>query len=192
MSPHSQRKFLIVDALSGVQTFARQLLHSHGVPPDHVLCCADTESALAQGLSFKPDVLITDWFGKDAPTGLQLHARLHEALPALQLGLMSFEVTPEHEREAQASGAHFLLKKPFSPEQLRTAVQQLLEALAKQGHPPPRLLMVPPEPVVKPGDQVRYNGQIHTVQYVVHRHGATAVQLKGQAALIPVTKLQPR
>ena len=27
---------------------------------------------------------------------------------------MSFEVTPEHEREAQASGAHFLLKKPFS------------------------------------------------------------------------------
>lgn len=192
MFSHLHRKFLVVDALAGVQTFARQQLQGHGIAPDHVLCCADPEAALAQGLSFRPDVLITDWFSKESLNGLQLHGRLQEALPGLQLGLLSFEHTAEHEREAQARQAHFLLKKPFTAEQMRAALHKLLDELNKQTPPPPRYVTVPAEPAIKPGDQVRYNGQVHTVQYVVHRQGATVVQLKGQAMLIPVTKLQPR
>lgn len=185
-----QRKFLVVDALAGVQTFTRQLLQSHGCAAAHVLCCADTESALAQGLSFKPDVLITDSFTHEVLSGLQLFERLHATTPGLQLALLCFEPTPELEREAQSCGAHFLLKKPFKPEQLRAAIQKLMAVLDKQA--PARVLPVPPpEPVIKPGDSVRYNGSAHVVQYVVHRQGATVVQLKGQVALIPVAKLQP-
>ena len=45
-------KFLVVDPLAGVQTFARQLLQSHGFAADSILCCAEPDSALAQGLLF--------------------------------------------------------------------------------------------------------------------------------------------
>jgi len=200
-------KFLVVDALVGVQTFARQLLQSHGFAADSILCCADTDAALAQGLAFKPHFLITDWFPKSPLTGIQLFHRLQEVQPGLHLSLLSFDVTAEHEREAQALGAHFLLKKPFTAEQLKAEMNRSLEALAKnspglhgqvrdvmrtgRAAPRPPLPVIPPQPVVKPGDKVRYNGAVHVAQHVVHRHGETVVQLKGQNALIPIDKLQP-
>ncbi len=182
-------KFLVVDALAGVQTFARQLLQSHGVPAQGILCCANPDTALAQGLAFQPQVLITDWFPKSMLNGAQLFQRLREAQPTLQLALLSFDVTAEHEREARALGAHFLLKKPFTPDQLKAEVARLLDALAK--NPPRRPLLLPPQPVLKPGDRVRYQGEIHVAQYVVHRHGGAVVQLQGMTEFIPLDKLAP-
>lgn len=203
-------RFLVVDALEGVQVFARQLLQGYGFGPASIQCCAGTEAALAQGLGFKPDFLITDWFAKSAITGIQLHERLRKVQPALRLALMSFEVTPEHERQARALNAHFLLRKPFTAEQLKAAIGSSLEGLAKDApalhdrltsvmrasQPSgalPRVAMpfIPPAPVIKPGDRVRYNGQAHVAQHVVHRQGGTVVQLKGQPGFVPVEKLQP-
>ncbi|MFG6467550.1 hypothetical protein [Roseateles sp. BYS87W] len=208
-------KFLVVDALAGVQTFVRQLLQAHGFAPDHILCCADPDSALSQGLLFKPNFLITDWFPKATLQGPALYQRLREVQPRLQLALFSFQVTPEQEFEAEAHGAHFLLKKPFTADQLKTEMTRALETLAKD-HPAlhgqlrdvmrasrpsasmapaaptrPVLPVLPPQPVIKPGDRVRFNGELHTAQYVVHRQGGTVVQLKGQASFVPVEKLQP-
>jgi DNA-binding response OmpR family regulator len=189
-----------------VQTFARQLLQSHGFAADSILCCADTDSALAQGLAFKPRFLVTDWFPKAPLTGIQLYQRLREVQPTLHLSLLSFEVTPEHEFEAEAHGAHFLLKKPFTAEQLKAEMTRSLEALAKNSPglhgqvrntlrtakpaPRPVLPVIPPLPVIKPGDKVRYQGSVHVAQHVVHRHGETVVQLKGQNGFVPVDKLQ--
>ncbi|HEY0956953.1 MAG TPA: response regulator [Roseateles sp.] len=191
-------KFLVVDALAGVQTFARQLLQGRGHSADSILCCADTDTALAQGLVFKPQFLITDWFPKAPLTGLQLCQRLRDAQPGLHLALLSFDVTPEHEFEAEAHGARFLLKKPFTADQLKARVNDTLEALAKQSpaarKPPPArpvLPVLPPQPVIKPGDQVRYKGTVHVAQHVVHRHGETVVQLRGQPGFVPLEKLQP-
>lgn len=199
-------KFLVVDPLAGVQTFARQLLQSRGFAADSILCCADTDAALAQGLLFKPHFLVTDWFPKATLSGIQLYQRLREVQPALHLSLLSFEVTPEHQFEAEAHGAHFLLKKPFTAEQLKTEMNRSLEALAKNSPrlhgqvrdtmraakpaPRPVLPVIAPQPVIKPGDKVRFNGAVHVAQYVVHRHGETVVQLKGQTGFVPVDKLQ--
>ena len=200
-------KFLVVDLLAGVQTFARQLLQGHGFTADSILCCADTDAALAQGLLFKPHFLITDWFPKAPLTGIQLHQRLREVQPSLHLSLLSFEVTAEHQFEAEAQGAHFLLKKPFTAEQLNAEMNRSLEALAKNSPglhgqvrdtmraakpaARPALPVIPPQPVIKPGDKVRFNGSVHLAQYVVHRHGETVVQLKGQNGFVPLEKLQP-
>ncbi len=190
-------KFLVVDPLAGVQIFIRQLLQSHGAAAEHIICCANTEAALAQGLVFKPDFLVTDWFPKSDVTGPGLYQRLREAKPAMQLALLSFEVSAEHEFEAEAHGARFLLKKPFTPDQLKGAMAGVLAALAKpepvavSRFSRPALRPMPPPPVVKPGDKVRFQGGVHIAQHVVHRHGETVVQLKGQASLIPLDKLQP-
>jgi DNA-binding response OmpR family regulator len=191
-------KFLVVDALAGVQTFARQLLQSHGHPADSILCCADTDTALAQGLVFKPHFLITDWFAKAPLTGLQLFQRLRGEQPGLHLALLSFEVTPEHQFEAEAHGARFLLKKPFTADQFKAEMNAALERLTKQPaaarKPPaarPVLPALPPQPVIKPGDRVRYQGAVHVAQHVVHRHGETVVQLKGQPGFVPLERLSP-
>lgn len=195
-------KFLVADPLPGVQTFARQLLLGHGFAADNILCCADPDTALVQGLVFKPHVLITDWFPRAALSGIQLHQRLREALPSLQLSLLSFEVTPEHRSEAEARGARFLLKKPFTAEQLRTEMNRTLEALAgkppaagrERAHRPATWAVrapLPPVLIVKPGDKVRFNGDLHVAQHVVHRNGGTVVQLRGLDRFVPLDKLQP-
>lgn len=191
-------KFLVVDPLAGVQAFARQLLQGHGFAADHILCCADPDTALAQGLVFKPQLLITDWFARRALDGIRLHQRLREAQPSLQLALLSFEVTPDHRREAEAHGARFLLQKPFAAEQLRAELGRTLEALACKPKPAasawaarPGRPLPPPLLVVKPGDRVRFNGDLHVAQHVVHRNGGTVVQLAGLTRFVPVDKLQP-
>lgn len=191
-------KILVVDPLAGVQAFARQLLQAHGFAADRVLCCADPDAALAQGLAFQPQLLITDWFPKRALSGIQLHQRLRGAQPSLQLALLSFEVTPEHRCEAEAHGARFLLQKPFTAEQLKTELGRTLEALTCKPSPAapawaPRPVRPPPPPllVVKPGDRVRFNGGLHVAQHVVHRNGGTVVQLTGLTRFVPVDKLQP-
>lgn len=208
-------KFLVVDALAGVQSFSRQLLLSHGFAAESILCCSDTESALAQGLNCAPALLVTDWFGKSALTGLALAERLKTSLPSLHLGFLSFECTAEQEAQAKALGAHFLLKKPFTAEQLRAEMVRALEAMSHElpavkarlqpaasaarpavtaSSPPPRprviVPVVPPAPIVKPGDQVVYGGNRHTVMHVVHRHGETVLQLKGQTSFVPVDKVK--
>ena len=146
-------KFLVVDPLAGVQAFARQLLQSQGFSSDSILCCADTEAALAQGLLFKPHFLITDWFAKAPLSGIQLYQRLREVQPSLHLSLLSFEVTPEHQFEAEAHGADFLLKKPFTAEQLKSEMSRSLEALAKNSpglHGQVRDVMRTAKPAARP------------------------------------------
>lgn len=210
-------KFLVVDALAGVQSFSRQLLLSHGFAADSIICCSDPENALARGLDCAPALLVTDWFGKSALTGVALAERLKSAVPGLHLGFLSFECTAEHEAQAKALGAHFLLKKPFTAEQLRAEMGRALEAMAPElpavkarlhpagtpaslrpavtaGNPPPRprviVPVVPPAPIVKPGDQVVFGGNRHTVMHVVHRHGETVLQLKGQTSFVPLDKVK--
>lgn len=202
-------KFLVVDALAGVQSFARQLLQGYGFAAAAILCCSSSEEALAKGLEFKPDFLITDWFGKSALTGPTLYQRLKDANPKLRLALLSFEVTPEHEAQALTLGSHFLLKKPFTADELKATMGRALEALAKDSPtlhqrltatmrtaqprgemPRVALPVLPIEPVIKQGDRVRYQGATYVAQYVVHRQGETVVQLKGQTGFVPVEKLQ--
>ncbi|HEY1128146.1 MAG TPA: response regulator [Roseateles sp.] len=194
-------KFLVVDPLAGVQTFARQMLLGYGFAVDNILCCADPDTALIQGLVFKPHFLVTDWFPKSALTGIQLCQRLREEQPSLHLSLLSFDWTPEHQAVAKAHGARFLLRKPFTAEQFRAEMTRSLEALAwktsgpaqdaKHSTRPLARPMLPPQLVVKPGDQVRFNGGLHVAQHVVHRNGGTVVQLKGQSSFVPLDKLQP-
>ncbi|RZJ06662.1 MAG: response regulator [Rubrivivax sp.] len=190
-------KFLVVDPLAGVQIFVRQLLQGHGVAAEQIICCANTDAALTQGLAFKPNFIITDWFPSTPLTGPLLYQRLREVQPGLQLALLSFDVTAEHEFEAEAHGAQFLLKKPFTADQLKAQMAKVLGSLPKPAAAAPAakparpvLPLIPPQPVLKPGDKVRYQGTVHVTEHVVHRHGETVVQLKGRAAFVPLEKLQ--
>ncbi|MFY7866601.1 hypothetical protein [Roseateles sp.] len=206
----AELRFLVVDGLSGVQTFARQMLEGFGVPAECVRCASDPESALTLGLEFKPDFLITDWFPRATLSGIALYEQLKTVTPGCRLALLSFEVGPEQEAQAQAAGSRFLLRKPFTAAELKATMSRALEALAKErpelhqrlsaimraanppGVAPPRIVLpaIPVPPALKPGDKVRFGDKTETVQVVVVSHGELVVQLRGSNALIPATKLQ--
>jgi len=206
----AELRFLVVDGLTGVQAFARQMLEGFGLPADSVRCASDPSSALSLGLEFKPDFLITDWFPKAELTGIALHQKIKEVAPGCRLALLSFEVGPEQEAQAAAAGSRFLLRKPFTAADLKATMSRALEALAKErpelhqrlsaimrsanppGSTPPRIVLpaIPVPPALKPGDKVRFGDKTETVQVVVVSHGELVVQLKGATGLVPATKLQ--
>ena len=203
----AELRFLVVDGLAGVQTFARQLLEGFGLPADSIRSASDPESGLAIGLDFKPDFLITDWFPKAAFNGIELHERLKASNPGCRLALLSFEVSPQHEADAYEAGSNFLLRKPFTAAELKSTMLHALEALAKErpelharlsaamktAQPAARQapkIVLPVIPSLKVGDKVKYQDKTHTIQYVVVSHGELVVQLTGNPALIPASKLK--
>jgi CheY-like chemotaxis protein len=201
----AELRFLVVDGLAGVQTFARQLLEGFGLTANSIRCASNPEAGLAIGLEFKPDFLISDWFPKAAMSGIDLYGRLKEANPGCRLALLSFEVDPQHLADAYEVGSNFLLKKPFTAAELKAEMTQALEALARErpelharlsaviktappAHKPPRIVL-PVIPSLKAGDQVKYRDKVEVVQYVVVSHGELVVQLKGHQVLIPAIRL---
>ncbi len=208
MSAANPLRFLIVDPLPGVQTFARQLLESYGFPADSIRCCGDSASALQQGLDFKPDFLISDSFPKAEMDAFGLHQHLQQAQPGCRLALLSFEITPELEARAAQAGARFVLKKPFTAADLRDTMRkslgsmaqerpelharmmQVMKAPAAPKAAPPRPIVLPPmQAPLKPGDKVNHGGKTATIEYVVIRHGELVVQLRGQGNLVPASQL---
>lgn len=205
MSESAALRFLIVDALSGVQTFARQLLEGYGFAASSIRTAADPEAALSLGQDFRPDFLVTDTFPKAQLTGLALHKRLLESNPACRLALLSFEISPEIEAQAREAQAKFLLRKPFTAQDLKDTLRKALEQLAQERPDlhqrlmsvmqapkaaAPRPIMLPAVEPLKPGDRVRYGDKTGTVQYVVIRAGELVVQLKGQGEFIPADKVR--
>lgn len=208
MSSPSPLRFLIVDPLPGVQTFARQLLEGYGFPADSICCAADSESAAKLGESFRPDFLISDSFAKSALDAFGLHRRLLQAQPSCRLALLSFEITPELQARAAEAGARFVLKKPFTAADLRDTLRKSLDTMAQERPElharlmqvmkapaaakaaPPRPIVLPPmQPALKPGDRVSHEGKTSTIECVVIRQGELVVQLRGQGNLIPASLL---
>lgn len=200
MNEQTALRFLIVDGLAGVQAYARQLLEAYGFDAANIRTAADPEAALALAQDFRPDLLITDSFPKSMLPGAALHQRLLASHPACRLALLSFELTPEVEAQAQEAQALFLLRKPFTAQELRDRLHKALEQLARerpeltmpapQGARPARPIQLPAVDPIKPGDRVRVGDQSGTVQYVLIRHGELAVQLKGQTDFIPADRVR--
>lgn len=204
MSEAAALRFLIVDGLAGVQTFARQLLEGYGFEAANIRTASDPEAALAIGQDFRPDYLITDTFPKATLSGIALHQRLLANQPDCRLALLSFEISPALEAQARQAQARFLLRKPFTAQDLRDTLRKSLEQLAQERPElhrrlmavmqapkaaPPRPIVLPPMDPIKPGDKVRLGDKTATVQYVVIRQGHLMVQLKGQAEFIPADKV---
>jgi CheY-like chemotaxis protein len=200
-------RFLVVDPLDGVQVFARRLLEGYGFDPALIHCCADPASALAHGFVDPPDFLVTDWFGSAELTGLQLIEQLRTQKPDCRVGFMSFKLTPEIEARATAAGSRFLLKKPFTADDLKRELQRTFEYLAQQqpdimvrvsaetqGRLDPRVarqIQLPPvPPPLRVGEAVSLAGKPHKVLAVVIRQGEQVAQLDGVKELIPSHRLE--
>jgi DNA-binding response OmpR family regulator len=199
-------QFFVVDPLDGVQVFARRLFEGYGFAPDAVHCFSDTGSALIAAMDTPPDFLITDWFGKADMTGVQLFQHIKAQHPACHVGFMSFQVTPEIEAAAKAAGSRFLLKKPFTAEELKATTHANLTWLARERpelaarlnqeskgkldvRVQRRIELPPVPPPIRPGDSVRFDGKPHKVVTVVISKGEQLAQLHGVKELVPAHRL---
>jgi CheY-like chemotaxis protein len=200
-------QFFVVDPLEGVQVFARRLLEGYGFAPDSIHCFSDTGSALIEAMDTPPDFLITDWFGKADMSGVALFEQIKDRNPNCHVGFMSFQVTPDIEAAAKAAGSRFLLKKPFTAEELKRTTQTNLEWLARERpelatrlkteskgkldvREQRRIELPPVPPPIRVGDSVRFDGKPHKVVTVVISRGEQMAQLHGIKDLVPAHKLQ--
>lgn len=195
----SNIRFLIADYSQGVQTFMRQKLESFGFQPDGIKTTSTPQAAADTLPELKPDFLLTCWFPKEPLSGFALFEKALQFNPGCHFALISQEVTPDHELRAAQAGAMFLLRKPFTVDQISEALRLALEKLAithpkmvrhvnaslhTTDHAMARTPSAAPPIQCKPGDSVIYQNQRETVQYVILRHDELVVQLKGHRGLV--------
>ena len=157
-------------------------------------------------ISLQPDLLITDWFAKEAMTGPALVREVSQFCPGCRPALMAQGVGPEHEQQARDVGALFLLNKPFTAEAARINLAKALEELGKTHSPIAQLLrahhdaahaprpvqiQLPKLPHYKPGDAVLYRNRTERVQHVILRRGEMVIQLQGVPGMIEADRVQP-
>lgn len=202
----SKISFLVVDGSNAVQTFIRRLLEGYGFAPDSIKTTSDPQYAAGLVADLNSDFLLTDWFAKDALDGIELFDLIKEFNPACQFALLSNEVTPEHQRRADAAGALFLLAKPFTADALRTALGEAIDRLVKTNpkiasylsarstsktQKPVEQPRVPAITQYRQGERVRFQGSIATVKYVILRRGELVLQLTEHPGfMIPAEKVE--
>jgi len=84
----------------------------------------DGEQALALALTFRPDIVLTD-IRMPFMDGLQLCAKLREALPGTMVAILSGHDEFAYAQEALKLGVREYLQKPVPPEDLVKAVRRL-------------------------------------------------------------------
>ena len=91
----------------------------------------DGEVALPQLLEKRPDILLTD-IKMPFMDGLELARIVRKELPDTRIIILSGHNEFEYARKALQLGAEEYLLKPFSPEELGTAVQRMLLKIKKR------------------------------------------------------------
>jgi CheY-like chemotaxis protein len=96
-----------------------------------VITARDGQEALEMAQSEKPHLIITDYHMPQL-SGLELCQRLKQdpatsSIPAIMLTARGYQLDPA---DTQQSGILCMLSKPFSPRQLLTTVNEVLERAA--------------------------------------------------------------
>jgi CheY-like chemotaxis protein len=96
-----------------------------------VITARDGQEALEMAQLEKPDLIITDYHMPQL-SGLELCQRLKQdpstsAIPAIMLTARGYQLDPA---DTEQSGILRMLSKPFSPRQLLTTVNEVLERAA--------------------------------------------------------------
>lgn len=119
------RKILVADDESHILNVVSLKLRNAGY---QVLTAADGREALELALAETPDLLITDYHMPEL-SGLELCRRLKEkqetaGIPAIMLTARGYSLEPQ---DTEKSGILCMLSKPFSPRQLLTTVNEILQ-----------------------------------------------------------------
>lgn len=115
-------KILVVDDSKAMRMIvSRAIKASPAYASATILEAVNGRDALAVAEAESPDVIISDWNMPEV-NGLELLDTLRASGATTPFGFVTSESTPEMYERAMASGAGFLVSKPFTPEALARAL----------------------------------------------------------------------
>jgi CheY-like chemotaxis protein len=123
-----EKTILVADDESHILNVVSLKLRNAGF---RVVTASDGQEAFTIAQQEKPDLLITDYH-MPGMSGLELCRALKESpdtstMPAIMLTARGYHLEPS---DTEQSGILFMLSKPFSPRDLLTKVNQILEKAA--------------------------------------------------------------
>ena len=124
----AEKKILVADDETHILHVVSLKLRNAGF---HVITARDGQEALETAQLEKPDLIITDYHMPQL-SGLELCQRLKQdpatsSIPAIMLTARGYQLDPA---DTEQSGILRMLSKPFSPRQLLTTVNEVLERAA--------------------------------------------------------------
>ena len=116
-------RLLLVDDEADIRTYVAKLLELDG---HEVSVAASGREALDRGPVFRPDVVIADDGLNDRYNGLEVIRGLQETLPGIATILISGFPFGQLKRSGETRGVGALVAKPFTIDELRTALDSVL------------------------------------------------------------------
>ena len=117
-------KFLVVDDFSTMRRIVRNLLKELGYT--NVDEAEDGARALTKLRREQFDFVISDW-NMPEMTGIEFLQKLRESGNETPFGFVTTEVSPAMRQMATASGARFLIGKPFTSDDFQDALGDIVD-----------------------------------------------------------------
>ena len=118
-------KILIVDDSKAMRLIVRRTLRQAGFEAHAVVEACNGREALESVRQAKPDLILSDW-NMPEMSGIELLDALKAEGVTVKFGFVTTERTPEMRIRASDAGASFLIVKPFTPDDFKEALGQLL------------------------------------------------------------------
>jgi two-component system chemotaxis response regulator CheY len=118
-------KILVVDDSRVMRQIVCRTLRQAGYSDHQVVEAENGAQAYDVITEERPDLVLSDW-NMPEMTGIELLDRLRGGGHDVPFGFLTTEGTQEMRDRAAASGAMFLVTKPFTPEAFRDALAPML------------------------------------------------------------------
>lgn len=118
-------KILVVDDSAVMRKIVVRTLRQAGYGDHEVIEAENGAAALEQAEAACPGLVLSDW-NMPVMTGIDLLRTLRSSGNEVPFGFVTSEWTSEMVGQASASGARFLIAKPFTPEQFRDQLDTVL------------------------------------------------------------------
>ncbi len=118
-------KLLIADDSKAMRLVIGHMLRQAGYRGHEIVEAADGDEAIAAVNRESPDLIISDW-NMPGKTGIEVLQHLRQEGVRTTFGFVTTEVSQEMRALAEASGAAFLIGKPFTPEDFQRALDDYL------------------------------------------------------------------
>lgn len=118
-------KILITDDSKVMRQIVIRTLRQAGFDGHDIVEAVDGQDAFDKVGSENPDLVLSDWNMPNL-TGIELLDRLRASGNQVRFGFVTSEGSPEMRARAEASGALFLIAKPFTPEAFRDVLDPVL------------------------------------------------------------------
>jgi two-component system chemotaxis response regulator CheY len=118
-------RILVVDDSKAMRMIVVRTLHLAGYEDHEIVQAANGREAVAAISQAPPDLVLCDW-NMPEMSGLELLTALRTAGWEVPFGFVTSEASPAMRDQALASGAMFLIAKPFTPEDFQEALDPVL------------------------------------------------------------------